>query len=485
MAVDTKHPAYIAMESKWKRCRDAAAGQDAIHAAGTAYLPKLKDQTQEDYDAYKLRAGFYNASWRTIAGLVGMIFRKPPKVEVAENVKAYLADVTTSGVPFQVFAQQTTEECMSVGRVGVLVDCPNAPDVRTRSDELKLNIRPSMQLYKAETIINWRTGNVNNQHVLTLVVLQEDFLEQDGEFAEKVKIRYRVLDLIKSNIDGVEAWRYRVRIYEVENDGTNKKDVQIGPDLYPKMNGAFLSGIPFWFFGADDITPKVDEPPLIDLVDVNLSHYRTTADYEHGCHFTGLPTAVVSGYTPAGGTDGQPVEKLYIGSQTAWIFPNPDASATFLEFTGQGLSALETNLDRKESQMAVLGARMLAQEKKAAEAAETASIHRSGENSVLSGVSQTISQGLTMALIVFSEWCGATDKALCELNRDFFPIPMTPEQLSALVKSWQSNAISYETLYRNLQRGEIVAHDKDVKTETDEIAANPAVVVPPDPAPAK
>lgn len=478
MAVETKHPAYDAMASKWKRCRDAAEGQDSIHKAGESYLPMLKDQTQEDYNAYKLRATFYNATWRTIAGLVGMIFRKPPKVEVPENVKEYLKDVTTSGVPFQVFAQQTTEECMTVGRVGILVDCPNVPELRNRGEEKALNIRPSMQLYKAESVINWRTGNINNKNVLILVVLQEEYLEADGEFAEKAETRYRVLDLIESDIGGAKAYRYRVRVFKI-SEGSNgtKTDVLIGDELYPKMNGAFLSTIPFWFIGADDITPNVDAPPLIDLVDVNLSHYRTTADYEHGCHFTGLPTAVVSGYTAEGATDGQPTEKLYIGSQTAWVFPSPEASATFLEFTGQGLGALEKNLDRKESQMAVLGARMLAAEKKQAEAAETASIHRAGENSVLAGVSQTISLGLTMALITFSEWTGAKGKASCELNRDFFPIPLNPTELQELVKSWQANAISYDTLYRNLQRGEIVAHDKDIDDEIkaieERIAAAP------------
>ena len=36
--------------------------------------------------------------------------------------------------------------------------------------------------------------------------------------------------------------------------------------------------------------------PLADIIVVNLDHYRLTADYKHGMHFTALPTAWVSGF---------------------------------------------------------------------------------------------------------------------------------------------------------------------------------------------
>lgn len=478
MSVKHQHPDYVAMSGKWKRCRDVAAGQDAVHAAKAAYLPKLKDQTDDDYSAYVQRALFFGATWRTIAGLVGMLFRKPPAIEAPAGVTEFLADITTGGVPFHVFAQQVSEESLTVGRVGVLVDYPQAPEVRTRAEELALNLRPSMQLYQAESIINWRTSTVNNQHIVAMVVLTESHSEPKDEFEDVTETRYRVLDLV----EGV----YRQRLFRVKKDNTGKEvDEQIGADMFPAMGGKKLSSIPFWFIGTDDITTKVDEPPLIDLVDVNLSHYRTTADYEHGCHFTGLPTAVVSGYNPQANAEGVVTEKLYIGSTAAWVFPDPTATAVYLEFTGQGLGALEKNLDRKEAQMAVLGARMLSAEKKQAEAAETAAIHRTGENSVLAGVAQTISLGLTMAIKTFCEWAGAAGDASIDLNRDFFPMPMTPQMMKELVAAWQSRAISFETLFSKLQQGEIQATDVKVDDEKERIEAEgPALGTLTDPKPA-
>jgi hypothetical protein len=116
----------------------------------------------------------------------------------------------------------------------------------------------------------------------------------------KLQIQYRVLDLIAAGRDsrhGVVKDVYRVRVFEVREVAGKEEDVLIST-AFPKINNEFLDEIPFRFIGIDNVDADVDEPPLIDLVDMNLSHYRSSADYEHGCHFTGLPTPVISGHTP-------------------------------------------------------------------------------------------------------------------------------------------------------------------------------------------
>ena len=458
MSVKNQHPDYKKMASKWERCRATVEGQDAVHDKGSTFLPMLKDQTAEDYKAYKLRALFYNAVWRTVEGIGGMLFRKPPVVDVAASITELLEDVTLAGVSFQVFLQQIVLDVLSVGRMGVLVDYPTQiVEGATVAEVQSLNLRPTMQMYPTETIINWRTERVNNQYSLTLVVVTEQHSELKDQYEQITETRYRVLDLI----NGI----YRQRVFRVE-DG--KEDEQIGPDIFPLMNGTPLDFIPFIFLGTDDTTATVNEPPLIDLVDVNLAHYRLNADYFHGLHFTGLPTAVVSGYTPE-----NPGDKLYIGSSSAWVFPDPQAKAAYLEYTGQGLAAIEKALEKLEQYMAILGARLLSSEKKMTETAQTAQIHRAGESSILSAIAQTISIGMTRALQIFCDWAGAATEASVELNRDFLPVDMTPQELTALVSAWQSGAMSHESLFDQLQQREVVKSDLTFEEEQARIAANP------------
>lgn len=457
--VKTTHPDFDRYAPKWKRARDCVAGQDAIHIAAEAYLPKLKDEEPGDYSARLKRSDFFNATWRTIDALSGMAFRKPPTVDVPPAIDPYLEDITLAGTSMEALAKEASEEVLSVGRIGILVDHPPRPkNVKAITVEVaaKLGLRPTIQVYCAESIRNWKFGRVDNAWVLVMVVLSEQVAIPKDEFTDTLVDRYRVLDLDKEG-------QYRQRVFEVI-DG---KDVQIGDDVYPAMNGKPMTYIPFALVGAGGKGDGIDEPPLIDLIDKNLAHYQVNADYRHGLHFTGLPTAVVSGYQKEEG------EKLYIGSPAAWVFPDHQAKATYLEFTGEGLGSIEKALDRLERQMALLGARMIADETKQAETLGATQIKRSGENSVLAKIVQSVSEALEWALGIFAQWSGHEGDIVYQINRDFMPAMMDAQTLSAIFAGVQSGNISKQEAFTLLQRGDLIdgevsyeEHQAQVDVET-------------------
>jgi hypothetical protein len=468
MTVAAQHPDYTTNIAKWQRCIDVCKGQDAIHAAGVTYLDKLSDQTDTDYKAYRDRTPFYNATWRTVVGLQGMVFRKPPKVEVPPVVEPMLKNIDLRGTPLKTFALEVTEECLKVGRVGIWVDYPEVISGATEADGRNLGYRPSLKLYKALSIINWKTKTIGNVTMLSMVVVKECITTKKDEFEDEEGVQYRVLDLINMEIDGIATDVYRVRIFTINE----KNEDVLMSTAFPMIKGKFLDKIPFQFIGVDDVSWEVDEPPLGDLVDMNISHYKTTADYEHGCHFTGLPTPVITGYQL--NTEG---EKFYLGSTTAWVFPRADAKASFLEFTGQGLSCLENNLTKKEGYMAILGARMLEVQRAGVESANTAAIHRSGEQSMLASIAESISIGIQIVLGVFCQFAGSDVEPKFMLNKDFFPVPMDALTITALIAGWQNGAYSYDTLFTNLQQGDIIPLENSVEQEQSDMAKNPPPLI--------
>lgn len=121
--------------------------------------------------------------------------------------------------------------------------------------------------------------------------------------------------------------------------------------------------------------------------------------------------------------------------------------------------------------MAVLGARMLFPEKKAAEAVETASMHRQGENSALAALALAVARALSEAMTIARNWIGASGETGIALNTDYLPTPMSPQMLVALIQAVQSGNISRRTFFANLQRGEIVAADTAFEDEQIEIEA--------------
>lgn len=467
--VKTKHPEYARSMDTWRMCRDAAAGEKAVHAGGEMYLPKLRSEKAEDYLARLKRTPFFNATWRTVVGLSGMLFRKPPAVAVPAGVDAYLRDVDMAGSDFAQFAQALSFDALIVGRVGVLVDHPATPDVGrvTISQAERLGLRPAMHIYPAESIINWKTERIGNAIALSMVVLTEEAaLPGETEFDHATETRYRVLDL---GADG----NYRQRLYRINDAG---KEEQVGEDAVPLMNGKPMGFIPFVFIGVDSVGPNVELPPLVDLITLNLHHYQVSADYAHGCHISGLPTLFVSGYHPDSTSP-----PIYLGGSSANCLPDPSAKAYYVETQGN-FDALRTNLEDKKAEMAILGSRMLEAQKRQAETVDAIAQHRKGEESLLANMAQTLSAGIQIALEWFTAWAGKAGPVEYDINRDFVPSRMTPQELTAMLAAWQAGMPGYssEEVFSRLEaRDEIskgITFEEEqarISNEAPRLAQNP------------
>jgi hypothetical protein len=441
--VNTKHEQYEECSDKWQRCRDTTAGSDAVKAAGIKYLPALSsDQLSSEYDSYKQRALFYNGMKRTVQGLVGSVFRKDQVFEVPEGVADHLKDITLAGLELETFARVALTNVLTVGRYGILVDMAPDGDPSTK--------RPHWAGYPAESIINWRTVRQGGQSVLTLVVLaeSEDEVDPRDPFVVECAERWRVLELDESGL-------YKQTLYKKEKGSDKFVAMQ---EFLPVNKGNGLNYIPFVFLGPTSNSADVEDPPLIDLADVNLSHYRSSADLEHGRHYTALPTPWTAGWDMK--------TRWTIGSATAWVNSNPQATVGMLEFTGQGLGAIERALDDKERMMAALGSRMLEDQKRSAEAAETYQIRQSGEHSTLRSIAGACAEGIRRALAWHVEWAGGDPgQVRVELNSDFVDPSLTATDLTALVQAGQAGAISWETLYHNLVQGEIARPGVEAEEE--------------------
>lgn len=437
MAVNAKHPEYSKNLTKWQLMRDALAGE----VAKEKYVPKLSDQEEDEYSAYVGRAEFYNATARTQVALTGLQFAKPPKVELPEALKTIGENISLDDDTLEALAKNIANECLSVGRCGVLVDLPSVEKADySKLEAERLNLRAYATLYKAENIINWKTTKINGSNVTSLVVLAETYAEPtQDEFVDKIKTRYRVLDLHEGY--------YRQRVFSETKAG----NFEAVSEIYPSANGQKLEYLPFTFFNVNDLKTSVEKPPLLDLAKINISHFRSEVDLEHGTHFTALPTPYVTGY------QGESSEKLKIGSTAVWVINDPSAKVGFLEFSGAGLSTLENRIAVKEKRMSILGARLLLDEKKTAEATETLQMRKSGENAVLTSVASTISEGIVSFLkdIAFFENI-VGENLIYEINTDYNLTMIEPQLLAQIIAGIQSRDIPNEVLYDALLKGELM-----------------------------
>jgi len=456
------------MRPKWSRLRDCFSGRDAVLNAGSKYVPDLKGLDIAGNTAYRQRGNFYNAVKRTVQGLTGVIFQKAPEVKMPEPLKSFLDDVTSTNVTFEMFSFDAGQEAMLMGRMGVLIDMA--------AIEAPTN-RPYLCSYLAESIINWRTVPYGGEDILTLLILREvtDETDEKDSFVNKRIEQYRECRML-GGIYSQQLWR--------ESDIRGRKEwVPYGAPIIPTRRGDPLTFIPFVFIGSQHATTELDEPPLTDLADTCLAHWRNSVDHEYGLHLTALPTPWVSG--AKGPQDGSP---LPIGPSKVWEL-ELQGQAGMLEFTGAGLKALAEAMAEKKKQMAVIGARMLEDVPNVDETATAVRLRRSGENASLRTVANAMEQAFTMILQTVVWWQTSVDHprdAIAEvgLNKEYANVRITAPEVQAALQAVKEGKMSFETWWNLLTTGGWGREGIDAEAEKKEIDKDTPEPVPaPLPAP--
>ena len=442
-----------------QRNRAAVAGERSVKRGGVKFLPPLASmccsitydengeqqfrqsitlttEGQAAYTKYIALASFYGATGRTVDGLVGLIFSKQPVQELPALIEYLDENADSKGNSLRDLAKKAATEAMISPRSGILVARPSTPEGSSIADVEAQNLRPKLLSYKFEDIINWDYEVINNVEKLSLVVLCELTTKRDG-FKVDVEKQYRVLELI----EGV----YHQSLY-------NDAGAQIEAVLPVTINGSTSDIIPFYFVEVGAEGKSI----INDLVDMNFHHYQVSADYNSKNHF--------SSFTIYYETGADSSQNMLMGNGVKWSNRSSDATFGILQPDGNA-DALRISLQDDEQRMAALGAEALKPRSSGAESAEAKSLDQVAQNSTTADVAITISEALTKALNFASMWMGSTEEAVYQLNTDYNPTGMSGQDLTAMVSAYQGGAISYDTLYENLQRGEIASVERTADEE--------------------
>jgi len=470
--VGDRSPVMQKQVDSWTLVRDfSEGGQKAKDHIGR--LPGHDDST---YGTFKERAYFLGATERTVEGLCGLIFRKPPAFNYPKAFDEYKRDITRDGRSVTQLAEEIAEEVITSGFCGVLVDHPPQGEGVTKADAETRGLRPYARLYRAESILAMQEATRGADRVLEQVRLHEEFYAPDpeDEFSTIANERVRVLSLD-------EGGYYFVRVYErVKTQGGAKAaswEMTQEP-FYPTQRGKKLTSIPFRAFSRRGHVSTPPKPPLFDMAEANRHHLNDSALLQWGLMWTANPTPCFVNLQLEEG------DQVALGASKGLIF-GADGAAFFLEFGGAGLGAIRQGMEDKRRDMATLGARMLMEDRKMVESEGTARIHRSGEHSILSSVANNISEGLNVVMLWVSEWAGISGEVELSLNTDFVAEPMDAQSLTAIMAAWQGGGITREDLFLALQRGEVIHQNKTLEEHTEELEnetpALPVVGEPPVP----
>lgn len=451
--VMTTYPEYSTLKARWEVCREVIAGEDIVKQKGEKYLPmathKCQDVQKARYNAYKMRTPFIPFTYMAYQVQHAMVFRRTPTIMCSEEFKnsGLLDNVDGKGNSLYQFCSNSFDDLLKTGFGGMLLDIPRAESGMTKYDAEKQGIRPYLTYYLAEEIINKIFDNSTGISKLKLVVLKEKVNIYRDEFTLLNRERYRVLAI---NNEGFYEQRIWTHVY---NDKDEITDISV--ETVPIfVNGAQITYIPFVLLPTD----IAEKPPLYDLAMMNIHHYQVMADYYNGLHKVTMPTGYITGYTPKTDEDGDG-DEIILGDDVFITEENPDARFGVLSYAGEGMEHTKDGIDKIENLIAGIFMKSIAPDKKTSETAESAYVHRSGENARLATFARNVSEKLSQIIQWYEEWNNYQGAVEIHLNYDYETMALDPNIINSIANISGQGKFPLYCVFYILKQQELVDPD--------------------------
>lgn len=435
--------------SRWKLNRDFIAGEYAVKSITAGYLPRLPvhdpfafPNANEAYCGYLNRTNFFPASARILDGIKGMIFRKLPHFKCATSLQSVFNTITADGCNVFDLAETVVSEVMATNFVGLYVDYPSIPAGTSQAEMERLNHRPFITLYPAESILEVTTSVIANVQTITRVRLMDN--------AETIR------ELVLK--DGV----YMIVIHDHVNGQWLPRE-----PIIPAKNNKPINRIPFVLVSTKARTTKPSKAVMDDICLLNKQLFQAQANAGNSLYYCANPILVFKGVAQ---TD------IKMSAGTILFFEGHTSETPvdveYVEYKGTAQSALDDAVATLKDELKAVGGRIISPDgKTGVESAEALNLQRDSENSVLASHSKTISRAIREALQIVADWLGSAEPVEFELNTDFNPQALSAQERAQIVAEWMAGLYTHETALGMLIDGEILPDSFDIEGEIERVSS--------------
>lgn len=227
---------------------------------------------------------------------------------------------------------------------------------------------------------------------------------------------------------------YKERIWtKPKNDWIPSSEV-----IPTDKNGNPLTQIPFQFVGSVNNDVEVDNPNMQAMAELNVGHYRNSADFEDSTWFVGQAQPWMSNVNQTH-VDLMKENNMYVGSRE--MLAVPDGGQFNFASAPPNPLVRQAMLD-KVDMMVGIGAKMITPGG-VAKTSEQSYGEREAQHSTMTLITDNVSEAYTQAIkwvelfMVGSEVSGSHYK----LNGDFIKAGTTPQELKEMIAGFMQGAV--------------------------------------------
>ena len=410
--------------------------------------PIIRQEPQEPEDAWYSRIDLSVLSpytVRLIDNAASLILRRAIKIEGNGYWEVFAEDVDGWGSSINEFARRVLRSALTYGHSGILVDYPPlVPGVRTMADERMLgNRRPYFVGVSAPHILGWRQAAPYPTAPMTQLRLYETTTVPDGDYGQVSVEQVRVI-----TPDRYETYR--------------RTSNAVNGDRVPVQSGQNqLRQIPFVPLYTNRTGFLTSMPPLIDVAELNLTHYQAQADHLHAMHVAAQQKLVLEGFN----------ESSVISGVNYAISMEPGSKAYVIQADSSSFGEKRELLLNLENQMSTLGVTKLLGQKFVAESADAKRVDQAQANSVMAIISLELQSVLNQTFALAASYLNITPPRV-QIDRDFDFYRLLGQDAGVLSNMLKEGQMTPEMFVQTMRQGEWYSDTADVEREVAFIREN-------------
>ena len=427
----------IGMMPDWKVMAAVTNGTNYLRDQAELYLPQEPREDDTAWQARIDRSVLSPYTNRLIETAAGAVLRKPIHIEGDPYWAELAQNIDGIGSSINEYARRALVSSLTYGHSAILVDFPAATGAINLAEERAMGRRPYFVHVDATQIWGWRKDATNR---LTQIRIHDFEYQPLNEFGEEQVEVMRVI--YPGRYDLYTLGRSTETVDLTESGGFSLNTIPVVP-IYSNRRGVLIS-----------------QPPLLDIANLNITHYQRQSDLIHALHIAAMPTLVLEGWN-SDSSDATIGVNYALGME-------PGHKAYYVQSDATSFDAQMAELQSLEGQMSTLGITKLFGQKFVAESAEAKRIDQAQANSVLSIISQELESSLNQAFAFAAQYVGMEPPEIT-IDRDFDYYRLIGQDIAVLANLNQMGKISDTTLLEILRRGEILPDNINVEEESEAI----------------
>jgi len=452
---------HAAMAKYWSLVGTLISGTDAVIAAGETFLPRLPNEGKKDYEFRLGVAKFTNIYRDIVENLASKPFVTPVTVPNAPGpIEEFIKDVDGSGRNLTTYAADMFFNGISDAIDWLFVDFPNVDpnEVRTIADEKKAGVRPFWSRILAANMLEVRSAVHSGKEVLTYARIYEPDVAGD----DYVRIMERDAAGARWTLWKAKPTNGRA------GANTPREFEQVGAGVF---SIGVLPLVPF-VTGRRNGRKWVFHPPMRDAADLQKKLYQDESGLDYIKTMAAYPMLAGNGVSPPkkdAANANSPVERAPVGPM-AVLYAPPDGKGGYgnwalLEPAASSLTFLKEQIKDTIVQLRELGRQPLTANSGNLTVITTTVAAQKG-NSAVQSWAFILTNVIIEALKLTALWM-KVDYADPKVTifTDFDVDGEGGETLTALGKMRDGGDLSQRTLWKEMQRRNVLAPDFDADEE--------------------